>query len=175
MYGGNLGYIDADEDGHSSATVLADIVNRCLRLVDTMLYGADFSETMTLTFGEQSVGHTGMEISGSGLLPEGLSMQDLRQAQRKFHSIGVVTELIELNDILPEAIGAQEAGILIVRGGIQALFDQWCEINDRERGVCQFRVSIGNNNASNGTVRPRCEGRLKTSKQDTISSMGTLT
>jgi len=137
LYGGNLGYTetDVDEDGNSTATVLTDIVNRCLHLVDTMLYGADFSETMTLTFGEQSVGHTGMEISGSGLLPEGLSMADLRRAQKKFHDIGVVTELIELNSILPDPIGAQEAGILIVRGGIQVLFDEWCEINRRE-GRC---------------------------------------
>ena len=137
LYGGNLGYTDSDvdEDGNSSASILADIVNRCLHLVDSMLYGANFSETMTLTFGEQSVGHSGMEISGSGLLPEGLSMNDLRSAQERFHKLGVVTELIELKDILPAPIGAQEAGILIVRGGIQVLFDNWCEINGRE-GRC---------------------------------------
>lgn len=44
-----------NENGESTASVLADIINRCYRMVDRAMYGPDFSETMTLTFGEQSV------------------------------------------------------------------------------------------------------------------------
>ena len=133
LRGGQLGYrkSDMNTNGSSEASVLADIINKCYHVVEQAMYGADFQETMTITFGEQSVGHAGMQVHGDGLLPDGITLEELREAQQKFHSRGAVTELIELNSLLPAEVGAQEAAILIVRGGIQVLLDAWCKTNDQ--------------------------------------------
>jgi hypothetical protein len=110
------------------ATVLADIVNRCYLPLETLIERKkevieSFSKTgtITITFGEQAENHAGMQIIGQGLRGEGLSMEDLQKAQEIFERKGAKTELVTLNDLLPDDVNAPPAGILIVRNGVNII------------------------------------------------------
>ena len=163
LRGGRLGYTDSDVNkaGQSTASLLADIINKCYHIVDRSMYGADFSETMTLTFGEQSVGHAGMQVHGEGLLPHGFSPLELRQAQGLFHERGVVTELVDLNTLLPANVGAQEAAILIVRGGVQVLLNAWCQENGKEARCLSVPVLYKEQSGLQWDKRAKMRGEVK--------------
>jgi len=77
------------------------------------------TSTITLTFGDQAENNTGMEQIGQ-LSKEGFSLKDLQDAQKKIPS-KYTTELIHLNPHLPKSYQADDAYILIVRKGIEAL------------------------------------------------------
>jgi hypothetical protein len=166
LRGGRLGYrkTDVNENGESTASVLADIINRCYRMVDRAMYGPDFSETMTLTFGEQSVGHAGMQVHGTGLLPHGFTPAELREAQTIFHKHGAVTEFFDLNSLLPDSVAAQEAAILIVRGGIQVLFNEWCRSNEQATRCLSVPVLYREQRGLNWDKKAKMRGEVK-SKQ----------
>ena len=77
--------------------------------------------TITLTFGDCAENHVGMQQIGA-ISDTGFEIQELESAQIKFEEKGCVTELINLNDYLPESYKskADEARVLVVRKGIGA-------------------------------------------------------
>jgi hypothetical protein len=85
-----------------------------------------FSETCTITFGDQAENHVGMQKIGS-LASEGFSKTDLEVSKSWFDERGIATELIALHDSLPEAIlqshPGMEAYVLIARGGVSVMLD----------------------------------------------------
>lgn len=83
--------------------------------------------TYTITFGEQSENHKGMQIIGNGLKDEGLTISDLESAQAKFEKLGYKCQLFKLDQFYQG--DAEPAAILVVRGGIKAVIDQ-AEISD---------------------------------------------
>lgn len=70
--------------------------------------------TQTLTFCECAENHVGMEKIGQKSAT-GYSMNDLKHFESKFKSLGSKTELISLSNY------AEEAGILIIRDGVNIL------------------------------------------------------
>ena len=77
--------------------------------------------TITLTFGDCAENHVGMQQIGA-ISDTGFAIQELESAQIKFAEKGCETELINLNDYLPESYKskADEARVLVVRKGIGA-------------------------------------------------------
>ena len=63
-----------------------------------------FSQTFTLTFGDQAENHVGMQKIGS-LASEGFSKEELERARAWFQEREAVCELIDLAETLPEAKG----------------------------------------------------------------------
>ena len=93
-----------------------------------------------ITCGEQSENHTGMAIQGKGLATEGLSIEKLREVQKKFEEMGGETEWLCCNDALTEeeAIDAEDAAVLILRGGVNMLLKHspfWTVVKDRIEGT----------------------------------------
>lgn len=82
----------------------------------------NFTETITITFGDQAENHVGMEKIGT-LAQDGFTYADLVEAKKKFEAAGCAkVELIKLNDSLPSDMKAEEdAYILVVREGIDTL------------------------------------------------------
>lgn len=78
----------------------------------------NYSETITITYGEQSENHVGMQQIGQ-MGEQGLSIQDLENAQTLFTKSGYNCELVNLN----EDIDGDKASVLIVRDGISALLE----------------------------------------------------
>ena len=79
---------------------------------------------ITITFGDVAENHARMQKIGT-LAEEGFSVQDLEEADRVFSEKGYQTELVDLNAALPEDEEEQpeQACVLIVRNGVQALLD----------------------------------------------------
>lgn len=77
---------------------------------------------ISLTFGEQSENHKGMQLIGNGLANEGLTLQDLQFAKEKFEEAGHECDIHELS--VPEDVDNNEdyenGYILIVRKGVNA-------------------------------------------------------
>lgn len=78
--------------------------------------------TITITYGEVCENHAGMQKVGSES-KEGLEFDNLKQAQIYFEEKGYSCQMIHLNDLLPEGIEGEDAWILIVRKGANALGD----------------------------------------------------
>ena len=86
----------------------------------------NFTETITITFGDRCENHKGMQIIGE-LAEEGFSVAELRKAQGIFESKGAKCELVMLNSALDGTIYAGhggEAAFLIVRGGVNTLLGE---------------------------------------------------
>lgn len=79
--------------------------------------------TITITFGEQAENHVGMQQIGNGLSDKGYSIEDLVQIKERFEKIGSKVDFIKLNDFLEEKNGVEEAGILIIRNGVDILLE----------------------------------------------------
>jgi hypothetical protein len=74
---------------------------------------------ITITFGECCENRTGNQKIGKKASPEGgFSVQDLIKAKNIFESCGVVCNFVNLN---PNSLTENDAAILVVRGGINAL------------------------------------------------------
>lgn len=81
-----------------------------------------FTETYTLTFGDQAENHKGMQILGKSA-SSGFTRHDLLVAKKWYEDRGLETELIDLNSFLDEedADKATSASVLIIRDAVQAL------------------------------------------------------
>lgn len=86
---------------------------------------AEQKRTITLTFGEQSENHIGMEKNGNGLAPSGFSTDELEHAktliEEKFPDCKC--ELIRLDQVNLGELKAETASILIVRNGVKHIAD----------------------------------------------------
>jgi hypothetical protein len=82
------------------------------------------TSTFTLTFGNRAENHKGMQIIGRKL-DSGLSLEDLKEAQQYFENKDARTIMVNLKDYLPEEVRdeAEDAHILIVKGGVEYLVD----------------------------------------------------
>ena len=78
-------------------------------------------ETVTLTFGDCAENHVGMEQIGERS-EVGFNLKELQKAQEKFEDKDCDTVLVNLVEQLPASkrAGAEEAYLLVVRGGIRA-------------------------------------------------------
>jgi len=86
--------------------------------------------TITITFGDQAENHVGMQKLGQ-LADHGFSLEDLNRAKTAFEKLGCSCELIYLNDLLnphltdpPSAVEPDDAYILVVRRGVDAMLSQ---------------------------------------------------
>ena len=103
---------------------------------------------ISLTFGDQAENHAGMQKIGNEI-EEGLSIKELEKAQRKFEEMGLVCQLIDLNEGLPKKLREEieEAAILIVRQGIEAFdidhekfYDEMIELDVDKKAKMRGRV-----------------------------------
>lgn len=79
------------------------------------------SATITLTYGEQSENHKGMQINGSGLAEEGLTKADLEATKQALEKEGLVCELVDLNEAYESPY---EACVLVIREGVNYLLKE---------------------------------------------------
>jgi len=77
-------------------------------------------ETITLTIGEQSENHFGMEKNGEGLREEGYSLADLLRFQKEFRKRGYVAKIYGLH---LRGKNLPEAHLLVVKKGAGAFVD----------------------------------------------------
>lgn len=77
-----------------------------------------------MTFGDVCEHHIGMEMIGR-LCESGLSLDELKHAQKWFEKRGVECELVHLNDLLEDVdlkgVEVEDAYILIARKGVEAM------------------------------------------------------
>jgi hypothetical protein len=78
----------------------------------------DFTETITLTFGDVAENHKGMQQIGN-LSQNGFKLEDLQRVQKYFYDMKVNTTLYKLN--IDEIKDAEDAYILIIKSGLQSL------------------------------------------------------
>ncbi len=82
------------------------------------------NQTITITFGDQAENHKGMQVIGTAA-EKGFTLAELQNAQNYFNSIGCQSEIIHLNQFLPQGITCQEnAYILVARGGVNAILKE---------------------------------------------------
>lgn len=84
------------------------------------------NQTFTLTFGEVSENHVGMQKIGN-IASHGYSLEDLQKVQNWFQEKDIDTELIYLNMYLPDGIQADNAYILLIHKGINSLLGNYTE------------------------------------------------
>ena len=77
---------------------------------------------VTITFGDVSENHVHNQQIGT-ISETGFSIKELEDANNKFRKFGYETELINLNEVLPETVTSENASILIIRNGVNALLD----------------------------------------------------
>ncbi len=73
-------------------------------------------ECITITFGDVAENHVRMQSIGK-MRERGFTVNELKEAKKKFEAKGCACELVDLGD----EKGCAEASILIVRNGVQAL------------------------------------------------------
>lgn len=78
------------------------------------------NQTFTLTFGDQAENHVGMQKIGQRA-DTGFTLEDLQKAQQWFESQNVKTELIHLNSYLDGVVEVENAYVLIIRQGLNAI------------------------------------------------------
>ena len=74
------------------------------------------TECITITFGDVAENHVRMQSIGK-MRERGFTINELKEAKKKFEAKGCVCELVDLGD----EKDCEEASILIVRNGVQAL------------------------------------------------------
>lgn len=79
--------------------------------------------TITLTAGEQSENHVGMQKYGDGVAEEGFTLSELKKIKQKFEAIGCECIYKKLNSYLTDAEkkDTEDAAVLIIRKGIDQL------------------------------------------------------
>jgi len=82
-----------------------------------------YKETFTLTFGDQGENHAGMQKIGK-LADKGFTVDEILSIKKKFEDKGYKTEYIRLNDLLETKEEVEEAGIVVVRNGLNMLLDE---------------------------------------------------
>lgn len=86
-----------------------------------------FDKTFTITFGDQGENHAGMQKIGA-LVDKGFSIEEILKIKEKFDKKGYKTEYYNLKDLLPEEIkeenDIEDAGIVVVRNGLNLLLDE---------------------------------------------------
>ena len=96
------------------------------------------AETFTLTFGDQAENHVRMQKIGQ-LAQSGFTLEDLQHAQTRFEAQGAHCELLHLNKQLPNRLKADDAFILVIRGGVDAILQEQSTAND----MLQAQQSVG--------------------------------
>lgn len=79
----------------------------------------NYSQTFTITFGDQAENHHGMQMIGEAAA-KGLTWKDLRDITCYFNSC--YSEIIRLDKFLPSDVN-EEATILIIHGGLNEIVD----------------------------------------------------
>lgn len=95
-------------------------------------------QTFTITFGDIAENHVGMQKIGT-LAQKGFSIEIMEQAKSWFESKGIVCELVNLHNSLPDALRlpAMQAYVLVARNGLASLLaddegsDKFFEEQDR--------------------------------------------
>lgn len=77
------------------------------------------NQTYTITYGDVAENHKGMQQIGTKL-NSGFNLADIKKAQSFFSE----TELINLNKFLPKNVLADPAYLLIIRNGVNEVFDK---------------------------------------------------
>ncbi len=81
-----------------------------------------YTETCTITFGDQAENHVGMQKLGE-MAPTGFTVEDLRVASELFEGLGAQTQLICLNDMLSPDVrnSVPNAYVLVVKDGLRCI------------------------------------------------------
>ncbi len=79
--------------------------------------------TITLTFGDQAENHVGMQQIGK-MANSGFTRDDLSEIKKKFEEKGCICRLVRLNKNLPKEYTADDAYVLVIRGGVNALLEE---------------------------------------------------
>lgn len=85
-----------------------------------------FTDTITITFGDQGENHVGMQKLGKGV-KHGFTVLELNKICRRFKDMGYVCELINLNHLLEDTTHFTEsdpASVLIIRNGCRAFIEE---------------------------------------------------
>ena len=84
----------------------------------------DNKSTITITFGDQAENHVGMQKIGN-MAESGIDCQDISNFKSAFEYYGGETEVIYLNNYLPNGVNVDEdAVVLIARKGVDILLQQ---------------------------------------------------
>ncbi|ELR14641.1 Mimivirus encoded protein, putative [Acanthamoeba castellanii str. Neff] len=89
-----------------------------------------YSQTFTITFGDQAENHAGMQILGQKA-SEGFTLEDLQTAKAWFEAQGVTVELHHLNEALP----SKDAYVLVARNGLKALMGDADAFHEEQAGL----------------------------------------
>jgi hypothetical protein len=75
------------------------------------------TDAITITFGDQAENHAGMQKIGK-MQSSGFSINDLKNIQKLMGNKGLNSELVELNNFLPEEFRdkAENAAVLVIKG-----------------------------------------------------------
>jgi len=82
---------------------------------------SDTKKCYTITYGDVAENHAKMQKIGT-LHENGYSIEKLLQIQEKLNSIGLTTEMINLNEDVDETF--EQARVLVIRGAVQYIFDE---------------------------------------------------
>lgn len=109
-----------------------------------------YSQTFTITFGDQAENHAGMQILGQKA-SEGFTLEDLQTAKAWFEAQGVTVELHHLNEALPSSVEAEttttkkkkqqqqqeaeDAYVLVARNGLKALMGDADAFHEEQAGL----------------------------------------
>ena len=135
LNGKNLGcfcdfFVDKNDNPVCHAKVLYDLLNKCYDFVKSYIDKRNVflrreenmkKGTVTITFGERAENHVGMQMLGETLRTDGLHYSDLMEAKKKFEKKGVTTELINLNQFLPDNVEGEPAYLLIMRDAVSKI------------------------------------------------------
>jgi hypothetical protein len=91
-------------------------------------------ETITITFCDRGENHIGNQQIGA-LAPEGFTYTDLTTIQDYLAEYGIISELYNLGDALPEKYDHIDAGLLIIRNGAKLFVSDEITIFDELRGL----------------------------------------
>jgi hypothetical protein len=75
----------------------------------------------TITYGDVAENHAKMQKIGT-LHENGYSIEKLLEIEEKLKSIGLITEMINLNEDIDESF--EEARVLVIRGAVQHIFSE---------------------------------------------------
>jgi alkylated DNA repair dioxygenase AlkB len=91
---------------------------------------SSFTQAITITFGEVAENHVGNQQIGRQMAGSGITVDELKKAREKIGD-KCKTELVDLNEYLPKGVEAEDAAVLIVRGGLDMLLKEIGKDADR--------------------------------------------